>query len=172
LRSSPPAILADRPHTNRSSTDSVCLRGPPLSSRLDQNVSGRRSQRKTARPTTAGGAWRGGAARRRGGWCMPRHTASGPSRKPRSSRVRGPGAWSILPVPGADELAKALPGWMQAGLLAPGSSSRCTFPPRLRVEAVAFAAVVAGHSGASAADSHGLPCSARGYAGNLQRDRL
>jgi hypothetical protein len=62
------------------------------------------------------------------------------------------------------------PGWSQAGLLASGSSFRCAFPPGLRARTVARAAVVAGYSGASAADSHGLPYSVRLVTGHLQRD--
>jgi len=42
---------------------------------------------------------------------------------------------------------------------------RRAFPPTLRASAVALAAVVAGYSGASAADLHGLPFSSRPGAG-------
>ncbi len=57
----------------------------------------------------------------------------------------------------------------------PGSvlkTSRRTFPSRFRIATVAFAAVVAGYSGASAADSHGLPCWPRLRPGHLQRGTL
>ena len=59
----------------------------------------------------------------------------------------------------AESLAKTTSGRSQAGLLAPGSSFHRAFPTGLHIRPVAFAAVVAGHSGASAADFHGLPFS-------------
>ena len=70
-------------------------------------------------------------------------------------------------VPEADSLAKTEPGRSQAGLLASGSTFRCAFPSPPHTSTVAFAAVVAGYSGASAADFHGLPYSARRQASNL-----
>ena len=60
------------------------------------------------------------------------------NQKPRSSPVSGAGAArNTGHGPVSRSLAKAQPGWSQAGLLASGSSFRRAFPSRPRVETVA-----------------------------------
>lgn len=63
------------------------------------------------------------------------------AKTPFSRGVRRTGLGLEQPGPAGPYFAKDRPGRLQAGLLASGSSSRRTFPPRLRVKAVAIRGV-------------------------------
>jgi len=73
-------------------------------------------------------AWR--EVRRANGLCLASVTVANAKQKPRRLANAGGGVASQCgePVPAADCLAKAQPGRLQAGFLAPGSSSRRAFP--------------------------------------------
>ncbi len=137
-----------------------------------------RPGRKAGRPTTWGGSLGGRRAANRS---VPQHrrTASGPSKNP-GDRESSAGEWNPDRSSPAESLAIIEPGWSQGGLLASGSRGpRCiawrpqpsAAPSHSRYarEQWPLAAVVAGYSGASAADSHGLPFWSRLQPGHLQR---
>ena len=103
--------------------------------------------------------WKGGLrAQTQGGYPGRHHVARGPEKTEPRPAVAVPGRRVFLCFPEVHDSRWPFPGRLQAGILAPGSSFRCAFPSvRCSAPTVACATVVAGYSGASAADSNGLP---------------